>query len=142
MPLPSAFLFQIKEEALPDVVKNRKIFPYVEDKVLHVAISDTNNMSYASDIISTPNFDFVFCFQFIINEKFNEIKEKINGDDNGISETEKDIAVFNNDRKNILLATGEEKIDLMLEESEQFNELYKPVAVVQNRDMLFESCEQ
>ena len=130
----------IKNDRLEELVKFVKVYPFEDGNMLKVAISNPEQMEYTENIMSATNYSFVFSFQFLIDEEL----DKINLDDDverGLEHAEKSLTKINADRRRIILATGQDDIDEIIEHSDMFSDSYIPIAKIQNRELLMEYCE-
>ena len=130
----------VKRDKIDDLVNHVKIFPYRDGTALRVAISNPEQMEYAENVMAVENYSFVFAFQFLIDMQLADID--IDADvESGLDAAEKALAAVNADSKKIILASGQDDIDELVEESEMFNRDYITIAKVQNRNLLMEYCE-
>lgn len=131
----------INQSKIEDLIEHIKIFPFRKNGELLVAVSTLEQMEYAENVMSEKDYMFCFSFQFLIDMQLDEIDvDKLNLVVD-IDHAEKALSAINNDRKTIILASGQDEIDKIIEESSMFNESYITVAKIQNRNFLMEYCE-
>ena len=130
----------VKEGKLDELVNYVKVYPFEDGNMLKVAIANPEQMEYAENIMSATNYSYVFSFQFLIDEKLEEIdlQEDV---ERGLDHAEKSLTKVNSDRKRIILASGQDEIDEIIEQSDMFSDTYITIAKVQNRNLLYEYCE-
>ena len=130
----------IKEGKMEEFVNYVKVYPFEDGNMLKVAISNPEQMEYTENIMSASNYSYVFSFQFLIDEKLSEINLE-DVVERGLGHTEKSLTKVNADRRRIILASGQDEIDEIIEQSDMFSETYITIAKIQNRNLLFEYCE-
>ena len=129
----------IKKDKLADLVEHVRVFPFEDGNMLKVAISNLEQMEYTENIMEAQNYSYVFCFQFLIDEELAKVdlaKEEV-----GLDHAEKSLTKVITGRKTIILATGRDEIDSLINEADMFTAEYKVTNIIQDRNLLYEYCE-
>jgi MinD-like ATPase involved in chromosome partitioning or flagellar assembly len=134
-------LEDVNQDKIEDLVDHIKVFPFRKDGELRVAVSTPEQMEYAENIMATNDYMFCFSFQFLIDMRLEDLDLSNLNVVSDIDHAEKALSTVNNDRKTIMLASGQDEIDEIIEQSTLFNETYITIAKIYNRNLLIEYCE-
>jgi len=134
-------LEDIDKSKIEDLIGHIKIFPFRTDNELRVAVSTQEQMDYAENVMSTKDYLFCFSFQFLIDMSLNEIDVDTINSVVDIDHAEKALTPVSSERKTIMLASGQDDIDEIIEQSSMFNSTYITTHKLHNRNLLIEYCE-
>lgn len=115
------------------------IFPFKKEGILYIAISEPNTIQ-TIDILLGSNLEYVpcFCFDFLIQTKLESVEETMETDvSNNYGQ---EVIEINTNKKTIILATGQDNFNTIIETTSLFTNDYKVLERVDKREQLLDKC--
>lgn len=130
----------IKKYSL-DKIESIKIFPYTEEGILKIAIFEEHQIDFLDNMIGNAReYVPVFCFDFLIEQKLDEVADIL--EQTITSNIGKEVVEINANRKSVLLATGQDSIDTIIESSPVFKSDLYVLDKLHRRELICEKCEE
>lgn len=122
-------------------IESLKIFPYIEKDFLHIAIYDPSQIEDLDQMINgSDEYITSFCFDFVIEQKLAEVEELLQAEVE--TNVGREMVEINENRKSLLLATGQDNIDTVIDSSPMFKADFLVLDKIHRREMLLEKCEE
>lgn len=117
------------------------VYPYSKNDVLHIAVSDSTQIDKL-DAFFSENQEYIpeFCFDFLIAAKLQDVTDEMETVTETVSGRE--VVEINANRQSIMLATGQDNIDTLIEESPVFRMNFYVLEKLHKRELILEKCEE
>ena len=120
-------------------INELSIFPFKKEGILYIAISDPD-IIHTVDLLLGTTFEYVpcFCFDFLIKTKLETVEEIL--EDDVSNNYGQEVIEVNTNKKSIILATGQDNFNSIIETTTLFTTDYKVIDVVDKREKLLDKC--
>lgn len=116
------------------------VYPYSKDGILYFAISEPTQLDMLDTMLEGKiEFVPVFSFDFVIEDRYAQIEEILENEIE--TNTGKEVIEVSLDRKSVLLATGQDSIDAIIE-SPTLQSDVQILDKIHKRELIIEKCEE